>query len=174
MRGHEEEAFRLFMSDRMPHLLRAAYLLCGDHHLAEDIVGTAVVRLYRSWRRVVRAEHPAAYARQVVVRTWIDGQRRSWRQEQPTADLPELPVDDRAAEVALQRADLRRLLDRLPVRQRAVLVLRFYEDLSVDDTAQLLQISSAAVKKLTQRALSNVRSHLPAGGTASVDIEEAR
>lgn len=158
MRASEEAAFREYAAARSPSLLRTAYLLCGDWQRAEDIASTAVAKLYASWARVSRVEHLDAYTRQIVVRTYLDERRRPWRREHPSASLPE-PVagSEGPAADTVRRLDLRRQLARMPGRQRAVLVLRFYEDLSVEQTAELLGCSAGAVKALTTRALAALR-----------------
>jgi RNA polymerase sigma-70 factor (sigma-E family) len=158
VRASEEAAFREYAAARSPGLLRTAYLLSGDWHRAEDIVSAAVVKLYVSWARASRVEYLDAYARQIVVRTYLDERRRPWRREHPAESLPEPAVaaEGPAADTD-RRLDLRRQLARMPGRQRAVLVLRFYEDLSVEQTAELMNCSTGAVKQLTTRALSALR-----------------
>jgi RNA polymerase sigma-70 factor (sigma-E family) len=154
----------------MPSLLRTALLLtAGDWHRAEDIVSAAVLKLYVSWRRASRTQHVDAYVRQILVRTWLDEQRRPWRREHAVAQVPDL--DDAPADDLDRRADLQEVLARLPSRQRAVLVLRFYEDLSVDQTADALGCTPGAVKALTNRAISAMRQRMP-GGTL-FELEDA-
>ncbi|HZO69066.1 MAG TPA: SigE family RNA polymerase sigma factor [Kribbellaceae bacterium] len=175
MKASDEQAFREFADARMSALLRTAYLLCGDWHRAEDVVSTAIVKLYSSWRRVSRADNPEAYARQVVVRTWLDETRRPWRRERSVDIVPDSPAYDAdvTPDAVVRRADLRRLLTEMPARQRAVLVLRFYDDLSVERTAEILGCSPGAVKTLTSRALGTIRGRLPNGVTTLSDLEEA-
>jgi RNA polymerase sigma-70 factor (sigma-E family) len=158
VKASEEAAFREYATARSPSLLRTAYLLCGDWQRAEDIVSTAVTKLYVSWARASRVEHLDAYTRQIVVRTYLDERRRPWRREHPSEFLPESAAasEGPAADTA-RRVDLRRQLARMPGRQRVVLVLRFYEDLSVEQTAALLGCSTGAVKALTTRALTALR-----------------
>jgi RNA polymerase sigma-70 factor (sigma-E family) len=173
MRSADEQAFREYATARMPALLRTAYLLCDDWHHSEDIVSTAIVKLYGSWQRAAKAEHLDAYVRRIVVRVWLDERRRPWRREHPTDVLPEPATDDVLGTATARRADLRRLLAQLPDRQRAVLVLRFYDDLSVLQTAEALGCSEGAVKTLTSRALTAVRGLLPAGVTTLTELEDA-
>ncbi len=173
MRSSDEQAFREYATARMPALIRTAYLLCDDWHHAEDIVATAIGKLYVSWQRASQAEHLDAYVRRIVVRVWLDERRRPWRREHPTDILPETATDDGLSTATARRADLRRLLARLPGRQRAVLVLRFYDDLSVQQTAEALDCSEGAVKTLTSRALASVRGLLPAGVTTLTQLEDA-
>jgi RNA polymerase sigma-70 factor (sigma-E family) len=175
VKASDEQAFREFVSARRPALVRTAYLLSGDWHRAEDVVSTAIVKMYTAWRRVARADNPDAYARQVVVRTWLDEARRPWRRELPVELLPDRPSDhaDTAADATVSRADLRLLLAKMPARQRAVLVLRFYDDLSVERTADILGCSRGAVMTLTSRALGTIRGLLPDSATTVTDLEEA-
>ncbi|HET6292054.1 MAG TPA: SigE family RNA polymerase sigma factor [Kribbella sp.] len=172
MKAEDQEAFREYVVARKAALLRTAYLLSGDWHRAEDVVSTAVLKLYGSWRKAREVEHLDAYVRRIVVRVWLDENRRPWRREHPTDVLPEatagLPTDP-----ADHRTDLRRLLAQMPARQRAVLVLRFYDDLSVEQTAGVLGCSEGAVKTLTSRALDSIRRLLPAGVTTRTEYEEA-
>jgi RNA polymerase sigma-70 factor (sigma-E family) len=174
MRADEHEAFREYVLARKATLLRTAYLLSGDWHRAEDIVSTAVVKLYTAWRKTAATANPDAYVRKIVVRLWLDESRRPWRREHPAEVLPELVVDESIADPAAYKADLRRLLDLMPARQRAVLVLRFYDDLSVEQTADVLGCSQGAVKTLTARALEAIRRLLPAGVTTRTEYEEAQ
>lgn len=170
MRASEEDAFRDYAVARMPSLLRTAFLLTGDWHRAEDVVSAAVLKLYVSWRRASRVQHLDAYVQRILVRTWLDERRRPWRREHAAAMLPEAgaaAVDDLD-----RRADLREVLAGLPSRQRAVLVLRFYEDLSVEQTAEALGCTPGAVKTLTNRALSAVRRRLPGTQTELEDAHE--
>jgi RNA polymerase sigma-70 factor (sigma-E family) len=168
VRASEEEAIRDYAAARMPSLLRSAFLLTGgDWYRAEDVVSTAIVKLYLSWRRASRTQYLDSYVRRILVRTWLDEQRRPWRREHVVDMVPDVgaSVDDLE-----RRADLREILAGLPSRQRAVLVLRFYEDLSVDQTAEALGCTPGAVKTLTNRALSAVRRRLP--GTL-IELEDA-
>lgn len=171
MRSSEEQAFREYATARMPALQRTAYLLCGNWHHSEDIVSTAIVKLYGCWRRATQAENLDAYVRRIVVRVWLDERRRPWRRERLTDSLPESPTDAALSSDVARRADLRRLLGQLPDRQRAVLVLRYYDDLSVEQTAEILGCTVGAVKTLTHRALTALRRLLPAGVTTRTDLE---
>jgi RNA polymerase sigma-70 factor (sigma-E family) len=173
MRADEQEAFREYALARKAALLRTAYLLSGDWHRAEDIVSTSMVKLYTSWRKTSAVEHLDAYVRRIVVRVWLDETRRPWRREHSAAALPDLMTGDSTAEPTARRADLHRLLAQMPARQRAVLVLRFYDDLSVEQTAGILRCSEGAVKTLTVRALDSIRRLLPAGVTTRTEYEEA-
>jgi len=151
----EEDEFRAFVGVRMDRWRRAAYLLCHDWHTADDLVGVVVARLCRHWRRVSTADNPDAYAQRVLTTAWLDERRRPWRREHPAAELPDSGADqpDRAAD----RDRLIRLLAAVGPRQRAVVVLRFYFDRSVEETAELLGISAGTVKSQSARALEALR-----------------
>lgn len=151
----DEAEFRQFVAVRMPAMRRSANLLCGDPHQADDLVAIAIGKLFRSWRRVRRTEHPEAYVRRVLVNGWLDEQCRPWRRERSTDRLPEPP--GQSDPDLTERLTLLHLLDRLPARRRAVLVLRFLDDLSVEDTAEVLGISTGTVKSQTARGLSDLR-----------------
>ncbi|WP_459706770.1 SigE family RNA polymerase sigma factor [Actinophytocola sp. KF-1] len=140
------------------HALRAtAYLLCGDWHRAEDITQVAMTKLYLAWPRL-REHGMDAYARKVVVRTFLAENRRLWRRrEHLTESLPE-PV---AAEGDPdQRMLLEAALRTVPPRQRAVLVLRYWNDLSVEDTADVLECSAGTVKSQAARGIAALRKKL--------------
>ncbi|SFP80399.1 RNA polymerase sigma-70 factor, sigma-E family [Amycolatopsis arida] len=139
------------------HMLRStAYLLCGDWHRAEDIAQTALVKLYVAWPRLSRHDALDAYARRVVVRTFLAENRRLWRRrEQLTGEPPELPAaagGDTGARMVLSAA-----LAAVPPKQRAVLVLRYWEDLGVEETAAVLGCSTGTVKSQAARGLVALR-----------------
>jgi RNA polymerase sigma factor (sigma-70 family) len=135
---------------------RGAYLLCHDWHLADDLVSITVTRLYRNWSKVSRADNPDAYAQKVLTRSWLSERNRPWwHRERSSANLPEQvwAPPDRVGD----RDSLEALLRSLGPRQRAVLVLRFYLDYSVEDTAAILQISPGTVKSQSARGLDTLR-----------------
>ena len=148
-----------FAGARTGHLYRSACLLTGgDTHLAEDLVQETLGRIYARWRRVSKADNPAAYAQTVLVHTFLSWRRLRSNGEQPTDVLPESPSverDDAALRISLFDA-----LAQLPARDRAVLVLRYWEDLSVEQTAAVLKLSAGAVTTRTSRALSRLRTQL--------------
>ena len=152
-----EEAFRELYVARAAALRRTAFLLCGDWHAAEDLVSVSFAKLYAAWRRV---DNPEPYLRQVLVRTWVDETRRPHRRERPFADLPDGPA--RADTRTEDRELLKAALMRVPVRQRACLVLRYFDDLSVADTARALGCSENTVKSQTSRGLDALRAIVPA------------
>jgi RNA polymerase sigma-70 factor (sigma-E family) len=151
-----EGEFREFVAVRSAALQRTAYLLVGDWALAEDLVQTALVKTYLAWRRLDGVAAIEPYARRVLVNTAIQWWRRRWRGERPTGLLPERPVADGADQRA-ERDRVWQLIRELPPRQRAVVVLRFYEDLSEADTARLLNVSVGTVKSQTSRAMAALR-----------------
>ena len=133
-----------------------AYLICGDWHRADDVVQDALHKLYLGWPRISRADNVFAYARRMVVNAAIDNGRRAWRRERSSADLPEQAIADGSVDHA-QRDVVLRALATLPPRQRACVVLRYYQDLSVEQTADALGCSAGTVKGYTSRALTNLR-----------------
>ena len=155
-----DQQFTEFARARMPHLYRAAWLLCGDRHRAEDLTQETLAKVFAKWGP--RLENPAAYARTTLVRTWISHQRRRTHHEQPLAVVPESPD---AAEDADLRVVLRLALSDLARLDRAVVVLRYLDDVPVDDVGQMLGLSSTAVRSRAKRALTKVRvtlgDHLP-------------
>jgi len=152
-------AYREFVSARMEQWRRTAYLLCGDWHTADDLVSTALVKLYRHWRRASAMQNPEAYVRKILLRAWLDERRRPWHREHAYAELPERAGGGDPSAVADQIAVLG-LLAELPPRRRAVLVLRYFCDLSVEETADLLGCSAGTVKSQAARALESLRARL--------------
>jgi RNA polymerase sigma-70 factor (sigma-E family) len=152
--------YREYVGGRLDQLRRTAYLLCGDWHTADDLVSTALVKLLKHWSRVSVMDNIDAYARRVLMRAWLDERRRPWRREHPRAQLPEAAA--RAGYDVADRMAVLALLAELPVRRRAVLVLRFFCDLSVEETAEALGCSTGTVKSQTARALDALRTRLGA------------
>lgn len=166
MRTRVEAEFTEYVDGRLPALRRTAYFLCGDWHAAEDLVQQALVKVYVAWGRLHTRESLDGYVRQVLVRVYLDERRRPWRRERPADVLPDRPA---AADSAYDETDsLMAALADLPVQQRAVVVLRYWEDLSVDETARTLQISSGTVKSHAHRGLAALRAALgsPSGQPA--------
>lgn len=162
-RSAMEDEFREFVAARSAALLRSAYLLAGDWATAEDLLQTALTKTYLAWKRLGEIEAVEPYARRVLVNTATSWWRRRWHGERPTEFLPERAVAD-ATEEQLDRDLLWKHVKALPARQRAVLVLRFYEDMSEAQTAELLNISAGTVKSQTSRALGTLRQRLVAEG----------
>ena len=169
-----EEEFREFVVARSPALLATAYLLTGDRGTAEDLVQATLLRAYRHWQRVRATGNPEAYLRRMLVNqrtTW-------WRRRRPTEyavdAVPEISVQDGVASLA-QRDELWRALHRLPPRMRAVLVLRYWEDMSETDAAAVLGCAVGTVKSLASRGLQRLRSVLDeSNGAATPEAEGAR
>ncbi|MFI1993568.1 sigma-70 family RNA polymerase sigma factor [Actinoplanes sp. NPDC020271] len=174
MNSDEETNYRSFVDAQAHSLRRLAYLTCGDWQLAEDAVFTALAKLYTRWRRVDR---PESYTRSMVVRAAIDeGRRPWWRREQPAGHgIPERAVPDRTHEVD-ERLRIHAALGQLPRRRRAVLVLRYFEGLTVQETAEALDCPEATVKSHTTRGLRTLRELLGADADlpAGESDEEAR
>jgi len=162
-----EDEFREFVAARSAALLRTAFLLAGDWATAEDLLQTALTKTYLAWKRLGEIEAVEPYARRVLVNTATSWWRRRWHGERPTEVLPERAAPDRLDE-QLDRDVLWRHVKALPARQRAVLVLRFYEDLSEAQTASLLGISVGTVKSQTSRALGTLRQRLAVEGIDAV------
>ncbi|WBB94314.1 SigE family RNA polymerase sigma factor [Verrucosispora sp. WMMC514] len=156
-----EEEFRDFVAARSGALLRTAYLLTGDWGTAEDLLQTALTKTYLAWKRLGGIEAIEPYTRRVMVNTSTSWWRRRWHGERPTEVLPEHAAADEL-ERQLDRDVLWRHLRALPARQRAVLVLRFYEDMSEAQTAAMLEISPGTVKSQTSRALATLRRRIGA------------
>ena len=158
-----EVEFRQFVSARSASLLRTAYLLVGDWAHAEDMLQASLTKTYLAWRRLGHLDAVEAYARRVLVNTATSWWRRRWHGERPTAVLPERVQPDLADQRA-EREALWRHVRALPTRQRAVLVLRFYEDLTEVETARVLGVSVGTVKSQCARALSALRDRLAVEG----------
>jgi RNA polymerase sigma-70 factor (sigma-E family) len=153
----EVEGFAQFVEGRQRALQRTAWLLTGDWALAEDLVQTALVRSWPRWERIRRRDDPEIYVRRVMVNTWTSWSRRRWRGEQPSGALPDgQAAGDVAAEVAVRMA-VRGALGSLSHRQRAVLVLRVFDDLSEAQVAQVLDCAVGTVKSTMARALARLR-----------------
>ncbi len=152
------ETFAAFARARTPHLFRLAWLLCGHHAEAEDLVQEALTKVYVrvSKRFSAPLDHPATYAQTVLTRTFISARRRRSSTELPYADLPDASVADHAATSDIKIA-LHEALTGLSSLDRAVVVLRYLDDLSVDQVAQMLDLTSGAVRSRSTRALSRLR-----------------
>lgn len=162
-RADIDREFREFVTGRSPALLRTAYLLGGDWATAEDLLQVALTKTYLAWLRLGTIEAIEPYARRVLVNTATSWWRRRWHGERPTEVLPDMAASDGLDE-RLERDRLWRHVVTLPARQRAVLVLRFYEDQSEAETARLLGVSVGTVKSQCARALAGLRARLAAEG----------
>ncbi|KUL20878.1 SigE family RNA polymerase sigma factor [Streptomyces regalis] len=155
MRQARADEYAEFAAARAGHLYRSACLLtAGDTHLAEDLVQETLGRIYVRWRRVSRVGNPAAYAQTVLTRTFLAHQRRRSSTERATDVLPESAS---AVPDSILRLTLLDALGRLPAKDRAVVVLRYWEDRSIQETADAMDTSSAAVRTRCVRALARLR-----------------
>jgi RNA polymerase sigma-70 factor (sigma-E family) len=151
-----EEAFNAYVAGRLPQWSRVAYLLTGDWHLAEDLVQLTFERVARHWERVIAAGDPDPYVRRIMHTQHVSLWRRRWRRVELWSRPPEVEAPDLSA--ATERAVLvGQALRRLAPRQRAVLVLRFFEDLTEMETARALDCSVSTVKSQTRDALERLR-----------------
>ncbi len=160
--AHEE--FRAFVEARYAHLLRTAYLLAGSVELAEDVLQSALLATMSRWRRV---DKPEAYLRRVMVNHLVSRWRRRQVVEVLTAVLPERPVPTEEPEL---RDELWQALLRLPPRMRSVLVLRYWEDLSEADTAEVLGCSVGSVKSQASRGLARLRELIASGDLPALSM----
>lgn len=162
MRTAEERRYTEYVTGRLPVLRRTALLLCGDPHRADDIVQAAITRLYLHWNRASAARNLDAYVRTIVVRAFLNEQRRGWLQRVSLVGGPDetpVPPAPSGPDVEL-RSVVHAALARVPARQRAALVLRFLCDLSVAEVAEHLGCSVGNVKSLTTHGLRALRRQL--------------
>ena len=157
MKRSDEDAYRVYVATHVERWRRTAYLLCRDWDLADDLVAVVLVRLYRRWRHIDLTGNVDGYARTVLTRAWLDELRRPWRREKVTADVHVPATVADASGTIAERAGLVELLARLGARQRAVIVLRFYCDLSIEETAQILKVTAGTIKSQTARGLETLR-----------------
>jgi RNA polymerase sigma-70 factor (sigma-E family) len=154
--------FEQYVAVRRTSLRRTAYLLCGDWDRAEDVVQDALARLYVHWRRASRAGSVDAYARRTVVNAFLAEGRRPWRRERSTDAVPDTAYADPTT-AADSRDELLRALAQLGPSQRAIVVLRYWDDLSVEETASVLGTSTGNVKSQAARGLAHLRQVLRNG-----------
>ncbi|KQW14301.1 MULTISPECIES: SigE family RNA polymerase sigma factor [Streptomyces] len=155
MRKARADEYAEFAAARAGHLYRSACLLtAGDTHLAEDLVQEALGRIYVRWSRISLVGNPAAYAQTVLVRVFLTHQRRRSSRERATDVLPEVAAAGVDTPLRLTLLDA---LARLPAKDRAVVVLRYWEDRSIEETAGVLNASAAAVRTRCTRALKQLR-----------------
>jgi RNA polymerase sigma-70 factor (sigma-E family) len=152
----DDRGFREFAQTRLARLSRVAFLLTGDHHAAEDLLQSTLERVAQHWDRVVASGSPEGYVRKVLYHEHVSMWRRH-RREMSTDSVPERQSGHDEAESALRRLLLERALAKLTHRQRAVVVLRFFEDLSVAEAAEALNCSTGTVKSQTSVALQRLR-----------------
>ena len=153
----EPEGFRHFVMTRSPGLVRAAWLLTGDLASAEDLVQTALAKVWSRWAQVDRQDAPEAYVRRVMMSTFLTWNRRRWHTELSVGDLPDtVEARNDLHEVEL-RWSVAQALRSLPRRQRAVIVLRYFEDLTEVQVAQVLSCSVGTVKSQNAKAIKKLR-----------------
>ncbi|RZQ61518.1 SigE family RNA polymerase sigma factor [Amycolatopsis suaedae] len=157
-----EREFTAYVTGQLPRLRAIALGLCGDAHRADDVVQVAITRLYLHWWRARRAGDLDAYCRRIVVRTFLNEQRRRWAAVRLVGGPAELPQAAGERPDVETRQVLRAALDRLPPKQRAVLVLRFLSDLPVAEVARAVGCSEASVKGQTRHGLRRLRDLLGA------------
>lgn len=159
MPASRTEEYQEFAVNRAAHLYRSACLLTsGDTHLAEDLVQETLGRMYVMWGRITRIDNPAGYAQTVLVRSFLTHRRRRSASERPVGEVPDaalLSGDDPELRLALLGA-----LGRLSPKDRAVVVLRYWEDRSIEETADAMNVSAAAVRTRAVRALAKLREQL--------------
>ncbi|MFC4786080.1 SigE family RNA polymerase sigma factor [Nocardioides sp. MAHUQ-72] len=153
--GPTSVGFDDFVAARSSGLLRTAYLLTHDHALAEDLLQTALTKAWFAWGRI--EGHPEPYVRRILVNTYASWWRRRWNGELATDELPEPASGTDVADRADTGRDLWTAMERLPRRMRAVVVLRYFEDLTEAETARLLGCSVGTVKSQTSKALAKLR-----------------
>lgn len=172
-----ERSFEEFMAAAGPALLRTAWMLTGDASSAEDLLQTALAKTWPRWAGLAARGDPAAYVRKAMVNTQISWWRRRWRAEVPTASMPERASGADALGAVDDRSVLRAALAELPARQRAVVVLRYYEDLSEEQAAAVLGCAVGTVKSQAAKGLARLRTAIgsepsrPSGAAPRVGAE---
>jgi RNA polymerase sigma-70 factor (sigma-E family) len=167
MARRDTAAFAEFAAARSRSLYRAAYLMVGDHALAEDLLQEALTKTYVAWPRLRAVANADAYARKAITTTAINWwRRRSWHAERPRGDVPEVAVRDHSDRVS-DHDTMWMELQGLPPRQRAAIVLRYYEDLTERETAEAMGCSVGTVKSQVYAGLEKLRTRL---GPAAVPM----
>jgi RNA polymerase sigma-70 factor (sigma-E family) len=167
----DDERFHVFVARSTTSLTRLAYLLSGDQHLANDLVQACLIRLYQAWPKLHDKDAPDAYARKVLLRCWLNELRRPWRRLESRDGI----VPDRAAPAcdpigAVHHKEVLRVaLKRLPPRQRAAVVLRYWSQHSVTETATILRCSEGTVKSQAARGLAALRAALDELGAEALE-----
>lgn len=152
----DDDEFAEFVRSRSPALHRYAYLLTGNSYDADDLVQEALIRLRGAWARIQRRDDPTGYTRTTIARLYVSFWRRR-RHESIVSDLPDAAADDPGIAKAIRRAAMLRALATLPPRQRAVIVLRFYENQTEEQIAETLGISRGTVRSQAARAFEKLR-----------------
>jgi RNA polymerase sigma-70 factor (sigma-E family) len=170
----ERRGFAEYFAARQAALRRTAYLLCGDWHWAEDLTQTAFVRLAAGWHRIRDPGATDAFVRTCLVRAYLSESRRVWRRrERSVAQPPDLPEIADGAEELARHLVFEAALRRLPARQRATLVCRYYQELDIAATAAALGCSEGTVKSQTSRGLAALRVALSAAGFGMTRLSAA-
>lgn len=159
--GPEEDAeFAAYVTARRAHVRRTAYLLCGDWHRADDLTQIAFVKLHGAWLRIRDRGALDSYVRSCLVRATIDESRRPWRRERAVEVVPDNPAPSDTASTVADRELVRAALEQVPIGQRTVLVMRFFEGLDVAAAAAALGCSEGNVKSQTARGLTALKAAL--------------
>ena len=156
----DEREFVTFVAARQSALLRTAYLLTGNHHAAEDLLQSALTKTYLAWGRIDDVGAAEAYVRTTLTRTYVSWWRRKWHGEHPTGELPEPPPSAGHEDRLTERSALWDVVQTLPRKQRAAVVLRYYEDMTEAQIAEVLNCSPGTVKSQTSRAIATLRTRL--------------
>ncbi len=154
----EDEEFAEFANAQVDRLRNTAFMLCRDWHLAQDLTQNALTKLFLNWRRAVQADNLMAYAQKILLRTYLDHRRRRSSTESTPGELHEPAYRDNP-ELRLTMLDA---LGRLPERDRAIVILRYFEDYSVEQVADVLELPAGVVKSQTRRSLAKLRELLAA------------
>jgi len=173
MRDGSHQEYVDYVTARIPALRRLAFLLAGDEHRADDLVQQTITTLYVKWQRASGATHLDAYVRTMLVRTYVDERRLAWARVRLVREIPE-PVPEAGDGEVEERQVVRAALARLPRRQQAVLVLRFFYDLPVEEVAGMLGCSAGTVKSHTSRGLTALRRLLGERELAGFSSQETR
>jgi RNA polymerase sigma-70 factor (sigma-E family) len=154
----DDEAFAEFAHAQAERLRTTAFMLCRDWHLAQDLTQTALTRLYLGWRKAAHADNLVAYTQKILLRAYLDHRRRRSSTESATGVLREGGYRD-SPDLRLTMLDA---LAQLPPRDRAIVILRYFEDYSVEQTAEVLDVPASVVKSQTKRSLAKLRELLAA------------
>jgi RNA polymerase sigma-70 factor (sigma-E family) len=149
-----------------PRLRRTAFLLCRDWELAQDFTQTTLAKMYVHWRRISRKDNPHAYAKKVLSRVFFDHQRLRSSHEVVLAEFPDAAGPGADTELRMTLIDA---LARIPYRDRAIVVLRYWEDLSIDAVAEILEMPAGTVKSQSARTLARLRDMLGGDALSMVD-----
>jgi RNA polymerase sigma-70 factor (sigma-E family) len=160
--GEARTTFDHFVLARSRGLLHTAFLLTGDSGTAEDLLQAALAKAYVAWSRVEQVGDPEAYVKRIMTNTYVTWWRRRWRFEIPQERLPEPAASGDHADVFAEHDAVWTLVQSLPRRQRAVLVLRYWEDLSEAETATILACSRGTVKSQSAKAIAKLRQAIEA------------